>query len=215
MSGPTGPGFWALQRQAWGTLPRRIVRLYRARSRASLLVTVAALVTIALGVPGLRGYINGRLHEDDIRITSLDDSKDVPVARCLRTLRGVGQVPEGHHLWIAVQFPRDDDRIVFALEAERHNGKWRADDLDIGGEDGGGQTYTIAAVDVDAQTNRMLTTAKVNLDGTTGRTLPPGEDLWRLSFLTYPSGARPRADVSVTRSTTERLSCEQASGAGG
>ncbi|MFE6816000.1 hypothetical protein [Streptomyces sp. NPDC057677] len=164
---------------------------------------------------GMAFYVD-RFHEDDIRVTSLKDNQAVVIPRCLPTLQGTGVLEEGHHLWIAIEFPgrTGDNRIVFAREATMRNGTWRADKLTVGGADRTGETYVLAAVDVDGPTHGMLATTVIDMFPDDARTLEPGADLWRFSFHGYPTGAEPLDAVTVTRNATDRRTCAETAAAG-
>ncbi|MFD9218667.1 hypothetical protein ACFWDI_01225 [Streptomyces sp. NPDC060064] len=175
------------------------------------------LIGLAVGVAGLiPAYMfpyQDWKHGDDIRITSLNDSKGEAIPRCLKVLRGSGKLQHGHHLWISVEFPKKSGKVrtVFAREAIMRNGKWRADNLNVGGEDPAGTAYTLAAVDVDKRTHEMLASAVIDMSDSGLKTLPAGDNLWRLSFRGYPSGVQSRADVGVVRDANGRLSCQEVS----
>ncbi|MGW4870353.1 hypothetical protein [Streptomyces chartreusis] len=209
MSEPTGgasssAGFWAHQRAAWRSLGRSIRQAYRNR-RGGAIVTVAAVLALPTG----SSYLFWP-QEDAIRITSHDDRKAVIIPRCLQTLRGSGTLAEGHHLWIAVEFPNQtgDNRVVFAREALMRHGRWHADQINVGGVDHVGSTYTLTVVDVDGPTHGMLATTIIDMSGSKTKTLDAGADLWRFSFHGYPTGARPRDEVNVTRGAGP-LSCAE------
>jgi integrase len=206
-SPPVSSRFWALQRQAWRVVAASIKQAWATRNKVGFL----AIAILILGTPP-GGYFAFQAwrHEGDILITSLDDNKAVEIPRCLPGLEGRGTLEDGHHLWVAVEF--GDNRKVFAREATMGNGKWHVHRLNVGGKGGGGQSYTLTTVDVDARTQRMLYSAVINMDDSKAATLAPREDLWRFSFLEYPSGAQPRDSVSVTRDTTHLLSCGEMSG---
>lgn len=207
-SAPTVTGFWGHQKQAWRSLGRSMRLAYRNR-RGGVIAAVAAVLALPTG-----GGLLFWPHSEDVRITSLEDSKAVVIPRCLQSLRGSGSLPEGHHLWVAVEFPNKagGNRVLFAREATMRNGRWHADQINVGGTGRVGKTYALAVVDVDGATHTMLATAVIDMYGSNAETLPAGADLWRFSSHGYPTGARLRDAVNVTRGTDQRSCAEIANG---
>ncbi|MFJ7305264.1 hypothetical protein [Streptomyces sp. NPDC099088] len=205
---PSPVGFWVYQKRSWHSLVLWFKQAYRNR-RGGVIATAAAV----LAIPAGGGFLFWP-HSDDIQITSHDDSKNVVISRCVQSLRGSGTLPKGHHLWIAVEFPSKagDNRVVFAREAAMRSGRWHADQINVGGSGHVGNTYTLTAVDVDGLTHEMLATTVIDMYGSKADTLSAGADLWRLSSHSYPTGARPRDEVTVSRGTDQRSCAEVAAG---
>ncbi|WP_078863599.1 hypothetical protein [Streptomyces sp. AcH 505] len=113
-----------------------------------------------------------------------------------------------------MEFPDEagENRVLFAREATVHNGRWHADQVNVGGAGHIGNTYTLTVVDVDAPTHGMLATAVIDMYGSKAETLAAGDDLWRFSAYGYPTGARPRDQVNVSRGTDQRSCAEIADG---
>ncbi|WP_435222558.1 hypothetical protein [Streptomyces sp. Tue6028] len=205
---PSAAGFWSYQKEAWQSLGLSIRQAYRNR-RGGVIATAAAV----LALPAGGGFLLWP-HSDEVRITSLDGTKAVEISRCVQSLRGTGTLPEGHHLWIAVEFPSKtgDNRVVFAREATMRSGRWHADQINVGGAGHVGNAYTLTAVDVDGPTHGMLATTVIDMYGSKADTLSAGADLWRFSSHGYPTGARPRDEVSVNRGTDQRSCADIADG---
>ncbi|WP_244317643.1 hypothetical protein [Streptomyces bauhiniae] len=203
-SAMTASGFWAHQKQAWLSLGRWTRQAYRNR-RGGFVATVAAVLALPTG-SGLLLWPNN----DDIRITSLDNSKSESIPRCLPSLKGSGTLAKGHHLWIAVEFPdkTGNNRVLFLREATIRRGHWHADQFNVGGAGHEGNSYTLTALDVDGPTHTMLSTAVIDMYKTNAETLPAGADLWRFSSHGYPTGAQPRDEVNVSRGHDQRSCAE-------
>ncbi|MGW5096016.1 hypothetical protein ACWEQ1_14995 [Streptomyces nodosus] len=101
---------------------------------------------------------------------------------------------------------------MFAREATVRNGRWHADQINVGGAGHVGKTYILTAVDVDGPTHTMLATAVIDMYGSSAETLSAGSDLWRFSSHDYPTGARPRDAVNVNRGSDQRSCAEIADG---
>ncbi|MCX4977305.1 hypothetical protein [Streptomyces sp. NBC_00620] len=101
---------------------------------------------------------------------------------------------------------------MFAVEATMRSGRWHADRINVGGEGHIGNTYTLTAVDVDGLTHEMLATTVIDMYDSKAETLAAGDDLWRFSAHSYPTGARPRDAVNVSRGTDQRSCTEVAEG---
>ncbi|MFF0592027.1 hypothetical protein [Streptomyces antibioticus] len=157
----------------------------------------------------LIGGVNWWVGRDTIVITFPKEGSEVP--RCLPTFGGTGKLASGHHLWIAVQFsdPSGESRFLFSRRAVMNNGKWHANKIDVGGEKQALSTYTIIAVDVDQATDDMLKSTLVDMSFSGAETEKKGQDLWRISYQEYPSGAHPVADVTVTRAQDQQDSCNE------
>ncbi|MEV6104822.1 hypothetical protein AB0M28_08920 [Streptomyces sp. NPDC051940] len=196
-----------MQGKSWIRLGKSLAHRYKTRPRKGLWDSATLILLGGLSLGTYYGLIVDWRDRNDIRITSVDDSQTAVSPRCLRSLRGTGALPDGHHLWISVESPTG--RILFVREAEMHDGKWRADDLTIGGKGDGGTTFTLGVVDVAADTHRMLSTGVITIDDINGETLDPGADLWRFSFKAYPSGADRRDDVSVAVDPSDLRSCDE------
>lgn len=155
----------------------------------------------------ISGY-NWWTGRDAIVITSLKENSKVP--RCLTTFGGTGKLANGHHLWIAVRFQdaEGDSRVLFSRRAVMNNGKWYAEKIDVGGERQALSAYTITAVDVDQATDEMLDSTVVDMSFSATGTEKKGKDLWRISYQEYPTGARPVADVTVSRAQGDQSSCK-------
>ncbi|MFF3431871.1 hypothetical protein [Streptomyces sp. NPDC002602] len=200
------PRFWSLQAEAWRQAWRNLRDVWDGRSRVGFWVTLGAAVVV---IGALIGAANWWVARDAIVITSLEEGSAVP--RCLPSFGGKGQLAQGHQLWVTVQF-RDrngDSRALFTRRALMSNGKWHAEKIDVGGESQALSAYTITAVDVDRATDSMLRSTVVDMSFSDAETQGKGRDLWRLSFEDYPSGARPVADVTVTRAQGDQGSCNE------
>ncbi|MGW3157383.1 hypothetical protein [Streptomyces sp. NPDC001089] len=201
-------GFWTHQKHSWQCLGRSMKLAYRNR-RGGVIATAAAVLALPTG-----GGLLLWPHNDGIHITSHDDSKAVVISRCVQSLEGSGTPTKGHHLWIAVEFPdkAGNNRVVFVREATVRNGHWNAGQFNVGSAGRVGNTYTLTAVDVDGPTHTMLSTTVIDMYKTEAETQPAGADLWRFSTHGYPTGARPRDAVNVSRGTDQRSCAEIAAG---
>ncbi|MGW6270803.1 hypothetical protein [Streptomyces sp. NPDC055060] len=199
-------GFWALQRRAWRLLFERLGGRYSSRQRVGVLTgTAAAATAIAVFWPMASAW----LEADDIKITSPEGGDRVE--RCIESLRGTGELADGHHLWIALETRRTNRprNIVFIKEARLAHGEWNADNINVGGEKRAGASYTLAVVDVDSNTHRMLSSAVIDMFPRDRDTQAAGEDLWRLGVDAYPTGVVPLDEVHVTRGSSDFRSCEE------
>ncbi|MGX1887456.1 hypothetical protein [Streptomyces sp. NPDC055287] len=207
-AGPVDDRFWSLQRRAWGLLFGRLRTRYSTRARIGAIGgTAAAATAIAVFAPMWSTWTAA----NDIKITSLKEGERVE--RCIETLSGTGELADGHHLWIAlVTGPADRYRprnIVFTTQADLAHGEWHAENINVGGEKREGASYTLATVDVDSKTHRLLSSAVIDMYPRDSETQGPGEDLWRLSTDTYPTGAAPLDEVRVTRGASGTRSCHE------
>ncbi|MFJ7948288.1 hypothetical protein ACIQ6K_32295 [Streptomyces sp. NPDC096354] len=203
-AGPVEDRFWSLQQRAWGLLLGRLRTRYSRRARIGAIGgTAAAATAIAVFAPMWSAWLDA----DDIKITSLKEGERVE--RCIETLSGKGQLADGHHLWIALETRRTDRprNIVFATEAHLAHGEWNADNINVGGEKREGSSYTLSTVDVDSNTHQLLSSAVIDMYPRDRETQRAGEDLWRLSTNTYPTGAVPLDEVRVTRGASDTRSC--------
>ncbi|MFJ8606392.1 hypothetical protein ACIRH0_04260 [Streptomyces sp. NPDC093675] len=200
------PTFWSLQAESWRLVGRKIRGAWNRRTRTGFWVTLAAVVVVVAAVPAGIVYLTGR---NAIVITSQKDNDQVH--RCIPTLGGTGKLASGHALWISVQFrdPQGNSRVLFSRRAKMSNGKWHADRIDVGGANQALNSYTIAAVDVDQSTDKALNSTLVDMSFSDAKTEKPGQDLWRISYQGYPTGARPVADVNVTRDRDDQSSCNE------
>ncbi|MEU1436395.1 hypothetical protein ABZ438_20235 [Streptomyces sp. NPDC005786] len=150
------------------------------------------------------------MHADDITISTPRGGAQVP--RCITSVTGTGKLSDGHSLWVAVEFEAKEggSRILFSEQAEMNDGTWQADRVDVGGKGQALNSYTLTAVDVDQATNAMLHSTVVDMSFTPDEdTQGPGKDIWRISYAGYPSGAKPVAQVSVTRAEGSDKSCKE------
>ncbi|MDQ1033543.1 hypothetical protein QF035_011212 [Streptomyces umbrinus] len=204
VAGPVEDGFWLLQRHAWGALFAWLRTRYTRRARIGAVGGTAAVATaIAVFAPMWSAW----LYAGDIKITSVKEGERVE--RCIETLSGTGELGDGHHLWIALETSRADRprNIVFSAEARLAHGEWHADNINVGGEKREGASYMLVTVDVDSNTHQLLSSAVIDMYPRDSETLKPGEDLWRLSTDTYPTGAVPIDEVRVTRGASDTRSC--------
>ncbi|MFC8514316.1 hypothetical protein [Streptomyces sp. NPDC057257] len=187
-----------------------------------MILTGVAIIGAAF--PIYQTYSQDSEPADPVKITALDgqaikDDGIKQVPRCIHVVRGTGRVENGHHLWVGLKSFAGGERgqvqrVRFAREAhtqESAGGRegWLAYELNVGGEDQTGSTSAIVLLDLDSRTNKALSGALIGIDDLGVTTKPGGRDLWRLVLEHYPTGVRQVDEVSVTRKSGDKLSCDE------